>query len=110
MYENGKQLNRYANKMIHKRKQKDNCRRKWFGGLSCSSWEDYKAHAWEHNNSLEYWKTYYLSGPRKFARDQTNSALRRKFRDEFASDDYENMYAPQCAEYQKFFDYAYSIW
>lgn len=109
MYENGKQVNQHANKMIHKRRQKNQYRRKYVRGLRCASWEDYKAHADEWDN-LKYWKEYYLSGARSFARGQTNSKLRRKFRDDAASCDYEEMYAPQHSEYQKSFDYAWSVW
>lgn len=109
MYENGRQMNRYANKLIHKRKQKNLYRRGWFGGFRASSWEDYAAHAGEYD-PLTYWKTCYLSGPRKFAKGQTNSIRRSKFRTELSSADYENMHALQRSEYKRFFDYWYCIW
>lgn len=109
MYENGKQINHYASKMIHKRKQKNKYRRSYFGGYICASWEDYAAHAYEFND-LKYWREWYLSGPRQFARDCTNQKLRSSFREEISKEDYEDMYAPQNGEYRKFFDYAWTVW
>ena len=109
MYENGRKVNHYAAKMIHKKRQKNLSRRKWAGGFACSSWEDYVAHVHQYW-SLDYWKTHYFSGPKKYAKDQTNSILRAKFRRENANADYESMYAPQHSEYQKYFDYAWSVW
>ena len=109
MYENGKQINHYANKMIHKRNQKNKYRRDWFRGLRCSSWEDYVAHAKEWDD-LKYWKEFYLSDLRKCASDFTNSKLRTEFRNELANCDYEDMIAPQHSDYKKYFDYALFIW
>ena len=106
MYENGKQINHYANKMIHKRHQKNKYRRNWIGDLRYASWEDYLA----HEDDLKYWKEWYLSGPRKFASDCTNSKIRAGFRSDLANEDYEDMYAPQHSDYKKYFDYAWSVW
>ena len=96
MYENGKQVNRYAAKMIHKRRQKNLCRRKYFGGIRGSSWEDYVAHLGERD-SLKY----YLSGPKGFAKRQTNRVLRSRLRKED--------HLPQGAEYRKYFDYWWAV-
>lgn len=109
VYENGKQINHYANKMIHKRKLKDKYRRSWIGNPRCASWEDYFAHA-DDWDDLKYWKEWYLSGSRRFAKCCTNSALRSGFREEFSHEDYENMYAPQNSEYKRLFDYMWSVW
>lgn len=109
MYENGKQMNRYANKMIHKRKQKKKYTRSYFRGYRGASWEDYCAHA-EEWDDLEYWKEWYLSGSRKFASECTNSKLRSCLKNDLSHMDYEEMYAPQHGEYKKFFDYAWTVW
>lgn len=109
MYENGKQINHYANKMIHKRKLKDKYCRSWIGNPRCASWEDYFAHA-DDWDDLKYWKEWYLSGPRRFAKCCTNSALRSGFREEFSQEDLEDLYAPQHGEYRKSFDYMWSVW
>ena len=109
VYENGKRMNHYANKMIHKRRQKNHFLTKGFPGVCSASWADYKAHA-DDFDSLKYWKVYYLSGLRKFARTQTNRVLRARLRSDIAAADYNNMHAPQHAEYQKSFDYLWTIW
>ena len=109
MYENGKQMNRYANKMIHKRKLKDKFRNDWFR-RPCASWEDYAAHRDEYFDDLRYWRISYDSGVRKFASDCSNSRLRSEYKNELAHVDYEDMYAPQHADYRKHFDYWWTIW
>ena len=109
MYENGKQMNRYANKMIHKRKLKDIYRRNWRGDPRAASWEDFVSHADEWDD-LRYWREWYLSGPRKFAKGCTNKALRSGFPEEFSQEDLEDLYAPQHGEYKKSFDYMWSVW
>lgn len=109
MYENGKQANRYANKMKHKQIQKNRYRRKYLHGYRAASWEDYKAHADEWDN-LEYWRGYYLSGVKDFARGCTNGILRARFREEAAHGNYDDMFAPQYASYKKFFDYWWTVY
>ena len=109
MYENGRQVNRYANKMKHKRVLKNRYRRLWFRGYTAASWEDYVAHAKEWDR-LEYWTTYYLSGVKDFSRDRTNGNLRTTFREEKARGDYEAMHAPQHGEYRKYFDYWWTVY
>lgn len=91
MYENGKQVNRYAAKMIH-----NLCRRKYVGGIRGSSWEDYVAHLGEWDSPK-----YYLSGPKGFAKRQTNRVLRSRLRKED--------HLPQGAEYRKYFDYWWEV-
>ena len=109
MYENGRQINHYANKMKHKRVQKNRYRRKYFGGYRAASWKDYVAHADEWDD-LEYWRDYYLSGVKAFARDRTNGVLRTRFREEAARGNYDDMSAPHHADYRKHFDYWWTVW
>lgn len=108
MYQNGKQLNRYAAKMIHKKHMKDRYMNWPFGGLH-TSWVDYVAHKrpWD---DLEYWRYYDASGPRSFAAKCTNRRLRNSFRHDMASQNFIDMYAPQHAYYKKYFDYCWAIW
>ena len=107
MYENGRQINRYANKMIHKRKMK----RKFLEGgyISYAGWDSYVAHSNERT-WLEYWKYYYISGTREFARRCTRRKIRAGFRQDLARLDVEDMFAPQRGQYKKFFDYAWTVW
>lgn len=109
MYENGRQVNRYAAKMIHKKKLKKLYRRYWWGrGLKGNSWEDYVAHA-DEDDDLEYWKVWYLSGARKFASDCSNSKLRSMFKNELSYDDYDDMTSLHHSQYKKYFDYWWTI-
>ena len=108
MYENGKQMNRYANKMIHKQKIKNKYRRDWFR-RPCASWEDFSAHRYEWDD-LRYWRISYDTGSRRFASDCSNSKLRAEFKEELAHMEYEEMYAPQKGNYKKHFDYWWTIW
>ena len=88
MYENGRQVNRYEAKMIHKRKQKRLYRRYFWGrGLKGNSWEDYVAHADEDDNSK----------------------LRSMFKDEYAHADYEDICSLHHSQYKKYFDYWWTI-
>ena len=109
MYENGRQVNRYANKMIHKR----NLKRKYLiGGLfwrGYISWEQYVGCA-DGRDWLRYWDTFYISGRRGYARYCSRRKIRADFRQQVAHGDYENMYAPHGGQYKKFFDYAWTVW
>ena len=65
------------------------------------------------NNGYRYWRNYYLSGTRKFAKESTNRKIRAKYRDlirnkpiEYLSD----VPAPQGSDYEKEFDYFWTLW
>lgn len=106
MYDNGRNLNRYHAKRFGKRKMQRRHMRSWGDH---TSWRDYVAHKPERDD-LEYWRAYYFSGRRAFASDCTNRKLRAEFRAEKAVGDYENMYAPQGANYRKHFDYWWTVY
>ena len=66
----------------------------------------------------QYWSTCYVSGPRGFAKDMTSSILRSDWRnmknalllledDEFDDIDYN---IGNNSDYQKHFDYTWTIW
>ena len=66
----------------------------------------------------QYWSTCYVSGPRSFAKDMTSSILRSDWRnmknalllledDEFDDVDYD---IGNNSDYQKHFDYTWTIW
>lgn len=65
------------------------------------------------NNGFEYWQICYLSGPRKFAKRSTNRAIRGKYRNLLSTADEESLEDIQGmrgADYEKSFDYAWTIW
>lgn len=108
MYENGKQMNRYANKMKHKKEMKKSFLKSPYK-FHHISWDDYVAHAGEYDR-LDYWKTCYLSGVRAYASFRTNRKLRAEFRQALANEDFDALYAPQYGNYKKHFDYWWTIW
>jgi hypothetical protein len=110
-YENGKQVNRYANKIEHKRRQWEKC-----FSPQCSFFpvkfmslfpEDY----WlDENKQVEYWRAYDYSTNRVFAKKQTNKRLRqdnRKLNDTLY---YENFPNYQHGQFHKQFDYWWAVY
>ena len=133
MYENGMRKNRYSNKRHHIDVQK----KKFLGGLWRSSsrgmsYEQYLATRDEDEREYrsrtykqgglplceQYWTTCYISGMRGFAKDMTSSILRADWRnkknallllDDDELEDADYMIGDK-ADYQKCFDYAWTIW
>ena len=125
--------NRYSNKRHHIDVQK----KKFLSGLWRSStigmsYEQYLATRDEDEREWrakrykqgglpaceQYWSTCYVSGPRGFAKDMTSSILRSDWRnmknalllledDEFDDVDYD---IGNNSDYQKHFDYTWTIW
>ena len=103
MYENDRQLNRYANKMLHKRKMKLNYIRSPYNWIY-TSWENYIAHLKDYD-STDYWCTCYLSGPREYARYLSRKKLRQSFRQEVCKKDFDEIYAPQHGDYKRYSEF-----
>ena len=133
MYENGMRKNRYSNKRHHIDVQK----KKFLSGLWRSSTigmsyeqylatrsdeeREYRTRAYKQGglpSCEQYWSTCYISGPRCFAKDMTSSILRSDWRnmknalllledDEFDDVDYD---IGNNSDYQKRFDYTWTIW
>ena len=133
MYENGIRKNRYSNKRYHIDVQK----KKFLSGLWRSSTigmsyeqylatrsdeeREYRTRAYKQGglpSCEQYWSTCYVSGPRCFAKDMTSSILRSDWRnmknalllledDEFDDVDYS---IGNNSDYQKHFDYTWTIW
>lgn len=133
MYENGMRKNRYSNKRHHIDVQK----KKFLGGLGRSSsrgmsYEQYLATRSDEEREYrtrvykqgglplceQYWSTCYVSGVRGYAKDMTSSILRSNWRnmksalllcddEEFDDIDYS---IGNNSDYQKYFDYIWTIW
>ncbi len=59
----------------------------------------------------KYWKTFYLSGCRKFAKKMTNRLIRAKFRpNDLIRLDHDSIYTLQKSQYHKYFNYDNTIW
>lgn len=114
-----RRLNRYERKRQHKlermkrhavlygkydiQSDREYCRRD-FEKYSGTKWSDGR------NNGYTYWMDYTVSGRRKFAKSSTNRKIRSKYRAKFAKEPHEEIVADRCSDYEKEFDYWWTIW
>lgn len=131
MYENGKKLTKYAKKRKHIDKQKQRfLHNPFMGSANGMTYEQYVAtrnvedmnYRWGCHNDKpwckRYWCFAYLTGPRQYAKDMTNSAIRNHSRHKVAEflllneeewDDFDHE-IEQHNGYQKHFDYWWTIY
>ena len=114
MYENGRRVNGYQRKRLHKRKIKKAYAKTWYYGDGEYAWnilvaqyKDEPRSKWGH--PLDYWKDISISGPRSYAKKQTNKAIRRQFRNcerEMLDE------IPRLTKgyYRRYYDYAWTVW
>lgn len=118
MYRNRYQARGYAKKLKHKRYVKNRFGRRGntaYGYYGFASWEDYIANRDKYFDepddkvpwSLRYWKRYYFSGRRKFAKRYTNRVIRVRNRVIPVT---EEELTSRGATYRKEFDYNWTIW
>ncbi len=118
--------NRYARKRRHKRELEKRYARQYMYGCGeysvpvlrnrliaeaekdADTWWGRKHPA--RNRGWEYWRTYYLSGRRGFAKKYSDKRIRQKYRQLIHRCDPEDVPAPKGAEYEKDFDYDWTIW
>lgn len=122
MYENGRRINGYQKKRLHKRKVKKAYAKTYCWGSGEYSWSmmvakyrDKPRDHWGH--PLDYWKDYSLTGSRCYAKSQTNNILRREFKNQcrkamLADFDDTYDYMPQIVKgtYRKYYDYDWTVW
>lgn len=116
MYENGKRVNNYSKKRLHKQKMKNHFAKIWFWGsaeMSYNTIERFYNRRFP-GESIDYWKRWYFSGKRRLAKDNTNRKLRQLGREHCQkakiADIEEMARLPQGSEYQKYFDYGWEVW
>lgn len=78
-------------------------------------WDDlvnYPRAKWidHRNGGYTYWNQFYISGPRGFAKRSTNRKIRSEFRDLLANEHPDNIPTLRGADYEKWFDYMWTIW
>ena len=116
MYENGVRVKGYSRKQMHKRKLKTGFLKRMWGYPQYKSYEDYLANhkplsrysGWRIDQ--RYWRKVYVTGSRRLAKEQTNRKIRRTFRDQIQKAEYDNIPACRGADYQKYYDYMWTIW
>lgn len=65
------------------------------------------------NRGFEYWDQTYISGSRRFAKDMTNGVIRTKYRNMIHRgdpDEMEDAQALRGSDYEKMYDYLWTIW
>lgn len=115
-----RRLNRHAMMRKHKRKMKQKYGRGLYEGYRTNlrmheDWcrENYGNCRNARNGGYEYWQTYYLTGPRQYAKEQTNGVIRAFYRDLINSldiEDLEDVQALTGSDYEKMYDYDWTIW
>ena len=72
-----------------------------------------EADSWWHpprNKGWEYWRIYYLTSRRQFAKKFSDKRIRQKYRQMIKKMDPEDVTAPRGSDYEKEFDYNWIIW
>jgi hypothetical protein len=118
-------VNRYANKRKHKRRLKQRHAMLWDGrrtnlDLVRQRYQDEDFWWWYNhhpcNGGYEYWKQFGRSGTRKYAKDMTNGVIRSRYRDmlrdiDLDDDDaIDDIQALTGADYEKMFDFWWTLW
>lgn len=62
------------------------------------------------NGGYNYWVDFSLTGPRQYAKYCTNRKIRAMYRNLASHPDHEHVPALRGSQYEKEFDYEYTIW
>lgn len=81
------------------RLHEDECRREY------GDWPNVR------NGGYEYWQSFYLTGPRKYAKEATNGIIRARYRDILRRLDPEedDIQALRGSDYEKMFDFWWTL-
>ena len=115
-------INRYANKRKHKRRLKqrhamvcDGCRTNL--DLVRQRYQNDDDFWWwcthhPRNGGYEYWRQFARSGMRRFAKEATNGVIRSRYRDMLrnAGFDDDDVQALRGSDYEKMFDFWWTLW
>ena len=115
--------NRYAQKRQHKREMKKRYMRKYACGVyhNLKLFEDKLREEgsqdtlWNRkhpprNGGYEYWDEFFYSGKRQYAKKYSDKRIRQKYRQLIKKLDHEDVTAPRGADYEKEYDYWWTIW
>ena len=62
------------------------------------------------NDGWEYWQEWYMTGSRQYAKKYSDKRIRQKYRQLIRNTDPEDITAPRGADYEKEYDYVWTIW
>lgn len=97
--------NRYTNKCKHKAIQKRRHFR-WWGYYETEGYKGQELPGYTN----KYWKDFYLSGSRQYAKEETNAKIRSFFRNKLNGHDFEDLNAMSGSDYQKEYDFEWTLW
>lgn len=116
-------LNRHALKRRHKLEMQKRYMRKYGGPHSLKMFEDEQRRKEEEyadtywgrkhpgrNGGWEYWTEWFMSGRRQYAKKYSDKRIRQKYRQMIKKMDPEDVTAPRGADYEKEYDYAWTVW
>lgn len=111
--------NRYERKIQHKHEVKQKHAIKYYkfdineDKQYCEFWNNEMKHSKYHedrNNGYDYWKIYYISGRKTYAKQNTNKRIRSMYRNMLKNKDFEDIEAYTGSDYEKTYDYCYEIY
>lgn len=114
-------LNRYATLCRHKRKMRKSHMIQYGHGrdqniklFADRLREEHRDRWWRtdtgRNGGYEYWQKYSMTGRRQFAKRYSDKRIRQKYRQMIHHVDPDDVCLPQRADYEKEFDYSWTIW
>ena len=65
---------------------------------------------YQRNNGWEYWTEWYMSGRRQYAKKYSDKRIRQKYRQMISNMDPEDVTTLRGADYEKEYDYAWTVW
>lgn len=115
---------RYSQKLKHKREMEKKYATRYMFGRPCNvrrlrdklEREAEESDSWwlkkhpPRNNGWEYWKQWDLSGMRGYAKKYSDKRIRQRYREMIKKMDHEEITAPRGADYEKEYDYLWTIW
>lgn len=112
MYENGRRLNQYRRKRLHKRKMKERYAKKYFWyGYGYGTWnemvirfKDEEPKKWGH--PLDYWHEY--SNSDQFIKKQANRKVRRALKREMM-EDHDDVPTRRGCHHKRYYDLAWEL-
>lgn len=119
MYQNGQRVQGYNEERLHKNKMREHYAQQHYRGTESwnslrEKWEDKETPSHYCYHPLDYWKTFYLSGCRDYAKSETSSVLRAQNRKiahaALYADDYDDIPMLRNGDYKRYYDYDWCIW
>lgn len=113
----GVPLNRYAKKRRHKWEMKKRHTKGLYTTYKSPIQDEMEMRSddtWhrrdKRNGGYTYWKTWYISGTRAYARQSTNRRIRQKYRELIGRGEFEDICVLSGGEYEKEFDYWWTVY